>query len=89
MSLPIDGNLVWILEPLLQCKEDSSQSSELILVEHIVSAGLCGLSGGRAKEIGHFIDCPPRAVYLARDDFIDALNDVPALNIHLPKSMQE
>ena len=89
MSVPTHGKLVWILDHILKCNEYNSRCSNPILVEHIVAAGICYLSGGRPKDICHIIGCSPRAVYHAVDDFINAVNTSPELDIHLPKSSEE
>jgi hypothetical protein len=59
------------------------------LGEHIIATGLRFLSGGRPKDLRHIMGCSPRAAYFAVDDFIDAVNAAPELDINLPLSMEE
>ncbi len=89
MSLPAHGKLVRILDPILQRKEYNSRGSEPILVEHIIALGLRTLAGGRPKDVRHFVGTSPRAAYDAVDDFIDAVNTTPELDLHLPQSQEE
>eukprot|EP00956_Cyclotella_meneghiniana_P005600 scaffold7209_cov54-Cyclotella_meneghiniana.AAC.1 len=89
MSYEAHSNLVEILRPYLQRKEYNSRSSEPIAVEHMVAAGLRHLQGGRVKDARHIIKTSRAACYAAVDDFIDAVNSAPELDIKLPKSPEE
>jgi hypothetical protein len=86
MSVLTHGKLVRILDHLLKRSAYDSRCSNPISVEHIVAAGMRYLSGGRPKDICHIIGCSPRAAYHLVDDFIDAVNTSPELDIHLPTS---
>jgi len=84
MSVPAHGKLVRILDPILERDENKSRCSEPIRVEHIVAAGLRVLSGGRTKDQRHIIGSSRTAAYDAVDDFINAVNSAPELDIKLP-----
>lgn len=89
MSLPVHGKLVRILDPILQRKEYNSRGSDPILVEHIIATGLRVLAGGRTKDQRHIIGTSLSAAYDAVDDFIDAVNSAPELDIYLPQTTEE
>lgn len=89
MSVPAHGKLVRILEPTLMRKEYNSRCSEPISVEHITAIGLRVLAGGRTKDQRHIIGTSLTAAYDAVDDFIDAVNCAPELDIHLPQTMAD
>ena len=59
------------------------------MVEHIIAVGLRVLSGGRPKDQRHIIGSSRAAAYLAVDDFVDAVNLAPELNIDLPTTPEE
>jgi hypothetical protein len=89
MSASAHGKLVRILDPILQRVEYNSRSSQPILVEHIVATGLRVLAGGRVKDQRHIIGSCLTAGYVATDDFIDAVNSAPELDIRLPQTVEE
>lgn len=89
MSLSAHRKLVDILSPSLQRAEYNSRSPEPIKVEHIVAAGLRFLGGGRVKDQRHLIGCSRKAAYVAVDDFIDAVNSAPELDISFPTTVEE
>ena len=89
MSVPAHGKLVRILEPILKRKEYNSRCSEPISVKHITAIGLRVLSGGRTKDQRHIMGTSLTAAYNAVDDFIDAVNSAPELDIHLPQTTAE
>ena len=66
-----------------------SRGTEPILVEHIIAVGLRVLSGGRTKDQRHIIGSSLSAAYVASDDFIDAVNAAPELDIKMPHSHDE
>ena len=47
------------------------------------------LAGGRTKDQRHIIGTSLSAAYDAVDDFIDAVNSAPELDIHLPQTTDE
>jgi hypothetical protein len=59
------------------------------LVEHIIATGLHFLSGVRPKDLQYIMGCSPRAAFLAVDDFIDAVNAAPEVDINLMLSIEE
>jgi len=89
MSYPAHGKLVRILEPMLKRKEYNSRCSEPISVEHIAAIGLRVLSGGRPKDQRLIYGTSTSAAYDAVDDFIDAVNCAPELDIHLPQTLED
>ena len=62
--------------------------SEPIEVEHMVAAGLRGLAGGRLVDLKHIVGCGRSAIYDCFDDFIDAVNDAPELDINFPQTLE-
>jgi hypothetical protein len=74
MSVKAHGNLVRILDPILERKQYNSRCSEPIQVEHITAIGLRCLAGGRPKDMRHIMGTSTSAAYDALDDFIDAVN---------------
>ena len=88
ISLPAHGELVRILHPILERKQYNSRCSEPIEVEHMVAAGLRGLAGGRLVDLKHIVGCCRSAIYDCFDDFIDAANDAPELDINFPHSLE-
>jgi hypothetical protein len=89
MSYDAHSELVDILCPFLQRKEYNSRSSEPIAVEHMVAAGLRVLQGGRAKDQRHIVGSSRAACYAMVDDFIDAVNSAPELDIKFPQNPDE
>ena len=89
MSQSAHKKLVRMLDPFLQRFEYNSRGPEPILVEHIIVVGLQVLSGGRPKDQRHIIGSSRAAAYLAVDDFVDAVNLAPELNIDLPTTPEE
>ena len=81
MSFEAHRELVEILRPYLQRKEYNSRSTEPIAVEHMVAAGLRHLQGGRVKDARHIVKTSRAACYVMVDDFIDAVNSAPELDI--------
>jgi MOSC domain-containing protein YiiM len=51
--------------------------------------GLRTLQGGRVKDQRHIIVTSRAACYAAVDDFIDAVNSAPELDIKFPQSVDE
>jgi hypothetical protein len=89
MSPQAHAKLVRILDPALGRVEYNSRCSEPILVEHIMAVGLRVLGGGTVKDQRHIIHSCCSAAYDAFDDFIDAVNAAPELDIHMPQSQSE
>jgi hypothetical protein len=89
MSYAAHLELVDILRPRLQRKDYNSRCTEPIAVEHIVAAGLRTLQGGRVKDQRHIIVTSRAACYAAVDNFIDAINSAPELDIKFPQSVDE
>ena len=89
MSYDTHSKLCDILRPALLRKEFRSQSDVPISVEHIIAAGLRTLQGGRIKDARHIIGSSRAAAYAAFDDFIDAVNVVPELEIKAPQNDSE
>jgi len=84
MSLSAHTELVKILDPFLERKEYNSRQSHPIQVEHILGVGLHVVYGGTIADNRHIFGMSIAAGYRAFDDFIDALNIAPALDIKLP-----
>jgi hypothetical protein len=90
MSLSAHEQLVELLTPSLQRVEFNSRGSTgPILVEHIVALGLRSLAGGRIMDIRHIIGASSSASYKALDDFVNAVNATPELDIKFPSSPEE
>ncbi len=89
MSYEAYETLLSILKPLLQRKEYNSRSEDPILPEHIVATGMRYLCGGRVLDVRHVAHFSRPATYKAIDDFIDAVNLAPELDISLPRSAEE
>ena len=89
MSVTAHSKLVRILHPFLQRSEFNSCCNVPILVEHIVAVGLRVLSGGRPKDQRHIIGSSRAAAYVAFDDFVEAVNLAPELDIVMPQTPQE
>jgi hypothetical protein len=87
MSFVAHKDLVEILRPYLQRKEYNSRSTETIAVEHMVAAGLRHLQGGRVKDARHIVKTSRAACYAMVDDFIDAVNSAPELDINFPQML--
>ena len=47
------------------------------------------MSGVRPKDLQYIMGCSPRAAFLAVDDFIDAVNAAPEVDINLMLSIEE
>ena len=54
----------------------------------MVAAGLTGLAGGRLVDLKHIVGCGRSAIYDCFDDFIDAVNDAPELDINFPQTLE-
>jgi hypothetical protein len=89
MSYGAHRELTEILPPYLQRKEYNSRSTEPIAVEHMVAAGLHTLQGGRVKDARHIVKSSRSAAYATVDDFIDAVNSAPKLDIKFPQNVHE
>ncbi|KAL3800774.1 LOW QUALITY PROTEIN: hypothetical protein ACHAWO_000635 [Cyclotella atomus] len=89
MSFEVHKDLVQILCPYLQRKEYNSRSTEPIAVEHMVAAGLRHLQGGRVKDARHIVKTSRAACYAMVDDFIDAVNSAPELDINFRQNADE
>ena len=89
MSYNAHSELVEILRPYLQRKEYNSRGKEPIAVEHMVGAGLRHLQGGRVKDARHIVKTSRAACYAMVDDFIDAVNSAPELDIKFPQNADE
>jgi len=89
MSPAAHRNLLRLLDPILQRVEWNSRGSEPILVEHIMALGLRVLAGGQIADNRHIIGASRAAGYKAFDDFVDAVNSHPELDINFPKSAEE
>jgi hypothetical protein len=55
----------------------------------MVAAGLRHLQGGRVKDARHIVKTSRAACYAMVDDFIDAVNSAPELDINLPQNADE
>ena len=89
MSLFAHDQLVEMLAPILQRVEYNSRGSTgPILVEHIVAIGLRALAGGRIPDLRHIIGASTSATYKAFDDFVNAVNAAPELDIKFPISSE-
>ncbi len=87
MSPSAHERLVELLAPRLQRLDWNSRgSSGPIMVEHIIALGLRSLSGGRLLDVRHVIGASLSASYRALDDFINAVNSTPELDINFPNS---
>ena len=89
MSYESHSVLMEILRPCLQRNERYSRSSEPIAVEHMVAAGLHHLQGSRIKDARHIVKSSRAACYAMVDDFIDAVNSAPELDIKFPQNADE
>ncbi|KAL7554114.1 hypothetical protein ACHAWF_017515 [Thalassiosira exigua] len=89
MSQRAHYNLLKIIGPDLQRAEHNSRSPEPIEVEHIVATGLRVLGGGRPKDIRHFVGTSRAASYNAVNNFVNAVNSAPELNISFPSNDAE
>ena len=89
MSVSAHRKLVGILDPFLKRVDYNSHSIEPISVEHIVAVGLQVLSGGRPKDQRHIIGSSRDAAYCAVDDFVEAVNLAPELDILMPQKPEE
>ena len=89
MSLPACEELISLLAPTLQRVEWNSRGREPIRVKHIVALGLHALGGGCLQDLRHIIGSSLSAAYHAFDDFVDAINRSPDLDINFPQSNKE
>ncbi len=89
MSHGAHRELMEILRPFLQRKEYNSRSTEPIAVENMVTAGLRTLQGGRVKDARHIVKSSRSAAYAMVDDFIDAVNSAPEMDIKFPQHVDE
>ena len=89
MSFSAFEHLVDLLDESLRREEHRSRSAEVIRTEHIIALGLRALGGGRLSDIRHIIGCSRAAAYAAFDDFVDAVNSCPELNIKFPTTAEE
>ena len=81
MSLSAFEHLVEILAPTLEREEHRSRSAQAIQPEHIAALGIRALGGGRLCDIRHIIGCSRAAAYVAFDDFVNAVNACPELDV--------
>ena len=84
MSYNAFNKLKEILQPILQRDANKCRDAEPIMTEHIMAMGLRYLSGGRVLDNRRFIGMNRSAGYYAIDDFINAVNAAPELDIKLP-----
>lgn len=90
MSISAFETLVEMLRPSLHRDEHRSRSAQAIQPEHIVALGLRALGGGRLSDIRHIVGCSRSAAYAALDDFVNAVNSCPELDvINFPKTAAE
>ena len=89
MSLPAFEHLISLLVPALQRVEWNSGGKDPIRPEHIVAVGLHALGGGRMLDIHHIIKSSLSATYQAFDNFVNAVNSAPELDINFPQSPKE
>lgn len=89
MSLPAFEHLLSLLAPALQRVEWNSRGRDPIRPEHMVAIGLRALGGGRLLDIRHIIKSSLSAAYRAFDDFVNAVNTAPELDINFPQSPEE
>jgi hypothetical protein len=59
------------------------------LLEHIIAVGIRVLQGAIQKDQSHIIGSSRAAACLAVDDFVDAVNLAPELDIDLPMTPEE
>ncbi|KAL7536885.1 hypothetical protein ACHAXR_007463 [Thalassiosira sp. AJA248-18] len=89
MSLPAHGELVRILDPILERREYNSRCTEPIQVELIMGLGIRVLAGGTVSDNRHVFGMSKPAGYGSLDDFIYAVNTAPELEIKFPSSVEE
>lgn len=89
MSLGACEHLINLLTPSLQRVQFNSRAKAPIDVEHIVALGLRALGGGRLLDLRHIIGASLSASYKAFDNFVDAINTCPDLDINFPQSPAE
>ncbi|KAL7524820.1 hypothetical protein ACHAXR_000731 [Thalassiosira sp. AJA248-18] len=89
MSLPAHGELVRILDPILERQEQKSRCTEPIQVESIMGMGIRVLAGGTVSDNRHVFGMSKPAGYRSVDDFIYAVNTAPELEIKFPSTIQE
>ena len=89
MTLPTYNKLIRILDPILERVEFNSRSSVPIQVEHIVAHGIRVLRGGTHSDNRHLVGTCISSAYASFDDFIDAVNSAPALDIIAPQTEEE
>ena len=81
--------LVMLLDPLLERREECSNGSEQIQVEHICGLGLRVLAGGTVSDNRHLFGMSRAAAYVALNDFLTAVNSCPELSIFLPSTQDD
>jgi len=86
MNLSMHGKLVRILDPVVERAEFNSHCSEPILVEHVVAIGLHVLARGMPKDNRHIIESSKADACVVFDNFIDTMNTISELDIHLPQT---
>ena len=89
MSVRAHGELVRILDPILERCEYNARCTHPIQVEHIVGAGLRVVAGGTVCDNRHVVGMSLPASYTCFNDFIYAVNTAPELNINLPTTPDE
>ena len=89
MSVPAHGNLVRILDPILERAAYNSRTAEPIQVEHIIGLGLRVLAGGTLSDNRHIFGMSCPASYGCFNDFLDAVNSAPELDINLPSTPEQ
>ena len=78
-----------MLDDSLRREEHRCHDSQAITTRHIIALGLRALGGGRLSDIRHIIGCSKSAAYVALDDFVDAVNTCPELDINFPATAAE
>ncbi|KAL7456503.1 hypothetical protein ACHAWC_008001 [Mediolabrus comicus] len=89
MSYAAFNVLKQILQPILQRNANKCRDSEPIMTEHIMAMGLRYLAGGRVLDNRRYIGMNKSSAYSAVDDFINAVNTCPELDIKFPSSAAE
>lgn len=89
MSYDAFNKLKEILQPILQRNANYCRDADPILTEHVMAMGIRYLKGGTVLDNRRYLNMSRAAAYSAIDDFIDAVNTAPELDICFPTSPEE